>query len=174
MKLYIKKIPATAIFIVLCIIFSSLSILIIPAFIGISEISPFSATLVMAQERVLSPGDQLGYDGLVDCDGVLTKQGEPGYEPGRQRICDFNALMGTINKIINWMFAISIPVAVTLFSYAGILYMKGTQADRTKANKIFTDVGIGFIIMLTAWFGVRTVVDWFVENNSSATSLLGK
>ena len=136
----------------------------------------FTASSVSAQNGSdLAPGNQIGYDGLVDCDGVVEKDStKPNYEPGRQRICDFNALMRTISKIINWLFIISIPVATALFAYAGLLYMKGTSADRTKANSIFTSVGIGFIIMLTAWFGVKTVVDWFVEENSGATSLIGK
>jgi hypothetical protein len=77
--------------------------------------------------------------------------------------------MDTVVKAISWLFFISIPVATALFAYAGVLYMKGTPGDRTKANNIFTHVGIGFIMMITAWFVVRTAVDWFVKPEFGAT-----
>ncbi|MDP3962515.1 MAG: hypothetical protein Q8Q03_01460, partial [bacterium] len=90
---------------------------------------------------------------------------------GRQQKCDFAALMRTINKLINWMFYIAIPAAAVLFAYAGLLYIRGTSSSRTTANKIFTSVGIGFIIMLVAWIGVRQAVDWLVEDKSATTFL---
>ena len=114
---------------------------------------------------------KLDYSGFVKCDGVVKKDGS---EPNRDVKCDFNAFMNTINKAINWMFYISIPLAATLFAWAGLLYIRGTSASRSQANKVFTTVGLGFIIMLVAWIGVRTVVGWLVTANSSATTFLGK
>lgn len=125
----------------------------------------------------------LNYSGFVDCDGVvgkvLDKYGKPtetakAGEEERQKRCDFAALMRTVNKMINWMFYIAVPIATVLFAYAGLLYIRGTSGARTEANKIFTSVGIGFIIMLVAWISVRTVVDWFVEDSVGATIFLGK
>jgi hypothetical protein len=116
---------------------------------------------------VFAQAPALDYSGLVKCDGVL----KPG-EPGRREVCNFAALFDTINKTINWMFYISIPVATALFAYAGLLYMRGTSGSRTQANTIFTNVGIGFIIMLTAWFLVRQVVGWFVKSEAGATIFL--
>ncbi len=113
----------------------------------------------------------LDYKGFVDCDGVIR---DKNIEGDRQKVCDFNALLGTINKLINWAFAISVPVATVLFAYAGLLLMNGKPGDRTKAKDIFTNVAIGFIIMLVAWVSVRTVVDWFVKPDSGATTFLGK
>lgn len=111
----------------------------------------------------------LDYSGFVKCDGVVNPD-----EPGRNVTCDFNALMNTIIKGINWLFIISIPLATVLFAYAGLLYISGVPGNRTKANKIFTSVGIGFIIMLTAWFLVRTALDWLVTPDFGATTFLGK
>ena len=92
---------------------------------------------------------KLDYSGFVKCDGVLNPK-----EPDRQKLCNFAALVDTVNKAINWLFIISIPVAVALFAYGGLLYMTGTSGNRTKANNVFTSVGKGFIIMIVAWLGV--------------------
>ncbi len=111
---------------------------------------------------------KLDYSGFVKCDGVVNKK-----EPYRNVPCDFTQLIKTVNSAINWIFIISIPVATVLFAYAGLLYITGKPGNLTKANKIFTSVGIGFIIMITAWFVVRTAVDWFVKSDSGATTFLG-
>ena len=114
-------------------------------------------------------GSQLNYSGFVKCDGVVKTDGS---EPYRQTPCDFATLMNTVNKGINWLFFISIPIAATLFAYAGLLYMSGIPDKRKKANGIFTSVAIGFIIMLTAWLIVRTAVGWFVKPTVNATIFL--
>jgi len=107
-------------------------------------------------------GAKLDYSGLVQCDGVLT----PG-EEGRQRICNFNALLGTVKYVINWLFIISIPIATVAFAYGGLLYLTGSQGNISTAKSIFTSVAKGFIIMLIAWVAVVTVVNWFVEKNTN-------
>jgi hypothetical protein len=115
----------------------------------------------------------LDYSGFVKCDGVVKKDADGKLlEPERNVVCDFAALMNTINKGINWMFYISIPIAGVLFAYAGLLYITGKPGNRTKANGLFTSVAIGFIIMVTAWFVVRTVVSWFVDPDFKATIFL--
>lgn len=110
---------------------------------------------------------KLDYSGFVKCDGVVKKG-----EEGRQTPCNFAELVNTINKIINWMFYISIPVVAALAAYSGILYMTGVQNNMGTAKKIFVSVGKGFIIMIIAWLAVRTGVGWFVKESSSATTLI--
>ena len=132
-----------------------------------------SATLVSAQ----STGVKLDYSGFVKCDGVVSRDEKGAIKKGeeaRDVECNFAALMNTIAKGINFLFYISIPVAATLFAYAGALYMTGTSGNIGTAKKIFTSVGIGFIIMVTGWFGVRTFVDWFVKDTSGANTFLAK
>jgi hypothetical protein len=111
---------------------------------------------------------KLDYSGFVKCDGVVKPS-----ESGRQVTCTFGALIDTIIKAINWMFVISVPLAVALFAYAGLLYMTGQEGKIKEAKAIFSSVAIGFIIMLTAWFAVRQVVSWFVKD-ATATTFLGK
>jgi large-conductance mechanosensitive channel len=70
------------------------------------------------------------------------------------------------------MIAISIPLATALFAYAGFLYISGEQDKIKQAKNIFINVAIGFIIMITAWFVVVTVVNWVVDSKTGATSLI--
>jgi len=128
-------------------------------------------TTNMRQRGLLAAANEevkLDYSGFVKCDGVVKKDGEPY----RQEECDFIALMDTVVKMVNWLFMISIPIATALFAWAGILYMTGIAKNRTKANNIFVSVATGFIIMLVAWFGVRTVVDQFASPDSGVTTFL--
>ncbi len=107
-----------------------------------------------------------GY-GLVQCDGVVNPN-----EPNRNVKCSFASLINSINYIIYRMIAISIPLATALFAYAGFLYMSGEQDKIKQAKNIFLNVVIGFIIMITAWFVVVTVVNWVVDDKTGATSLI--
>lgn len=85
--------------------------------------------------------------GLIPCNGVDCQA------------CDL-ATLG--QRIINWLVGISIPLAAAMFAWAGIIYftsgIDGGWNERTKARKIFTSVGIGFLIVLCAWLGVQTIL----------------
>ena len=108
----------------------------------------------------------IGYSGLATCTGVPDGSGRP--------VCDFTQLVAEVRTFMNWLFVISIPLAVALFAYAGILYMLGAPAKRTQANGIFKAAGIGFAIMLTAWALVYTIVGWITASGSGVTTFLGK
>jgi hypothetical protein len=56
--------------------------------------------------------------------------------------------------------------------YGGYLYMTGEQDKIKTAKNIFLNVCIGFIIMITSWFVVTTVVGWVVDDRTGATSLI--
>jgi hypothetical protein len=112
---------------------------------------------------------RLDYSGFVKCDGVKKTDGT---EPYRQRECNFAALVDTIIKLINWAFYVSIPIATVVFAYGGVLYMTGQQDKIKQAKKMFVSAGIGFIIMITAWFGMRAFIGWFVEPDSGASLLV--
>ncbi len=124
----------------------------------------------------------LDYNGLVQCDGVKSIEYDEngrsiGITPGeenRQEECDFAALMAMINRIIRWVFGLTIPLFIGMCAYAGILYMQPNPAKRSEANKMLSAGVKGFIIMLVAWFIVTTLVGWIVATNykGSATSLL--
>lgn len=83
---------------------------------------------------------------LVPCDGVDVP-------------CDFNALMLLFNRVINFIFYISIPLAAISFSWAGYLYLSaaGNTSQIEKAHGIFKTVLIGFIFIISAWLIVYTI-----------------
>ncbi len=109
----------------------------------------------------------LDYSGFVKCDGVLKKG-----ETYRDKVCDFKALIDTILGLITWMFLISIPIATAMFAWAGLLYMTGISKNISKAKSIFVTTAIGFIIMLVAWIGVRTIVDYIAKSDSGVTTFI--
>ena len=107
-----------------------------------------------------------GY-GLVRCDGVVNPK-----EPSRNVTCSLASFINTVNYLIYRAIAFSIPLATVLMVYGGFLYMTGEQDKIKTAKNIFLNVCIGFIIMVTAWFVVTTVVDWVVDERTGATSLI--
>ncbi len=124
---------------------------------------------------------------LVVCDGpdlsvlptgtIVNVNGRPtpithgakidGYTP-----CNFNGLMLTIQHLLNIAMVAGVFAAIGGFCYAGFLLIKGTAGADSKAKDIFQKVGVGFIIMLSAWFIVYQVLSWLTDN-SAFKSLLG-
>lgn len=100
-------------------------------------------------------GTALDYSGLVKCDGVV----DPN-ESGRNVPCNFYNLIVIINKLINWAFTLSLPVVAGMFAYAGYLHLTGVEADIKRSRTMMKNAIIGFIISLTAWFIVTTLVGW--------------
>ena len=127
-------------------------------FVGTMVAAPF--TLAYAASKPDT------YTGLVKCSGVLV-------DKNKEVQCNFSTLISGISSIINWMFAISVPLAVALFAYAGIKYMSGKEDNIKSAKEIFKNVAIGFILMLVAYTLVHTLVSWVVDPTFGAESLLG-
>lgn len=92
---------------------------------------------------------------LVQCDGVVTKQGEVP--------CNFANFINMVNFIIRWIFFISITIMAGLFAYAGFLYMYPSDEKRKTANKMLWAAVKGFVIMLVAWFIVSTLLKFLVN-----------
>jgi hypothetical protein len=83
--------------------------------------------------------------GLVPCDGLSCN------------LCDLGILM---QKIINFLIALTIPIAAVLFAYAGVLYTTagGSPERINRAHRIFRNVLIGFLIAISAWLVVQTLL----------------
>jgi hypothetical protein len=86
--------------------------------------------------------------------------------------CDFQGLMKQVQWLITAMLTLGVFVAILGFSYAGFLYVRGTPGTITQAHKIFEKVGVGFVIMLSAWFIIYQVLGW-LTGNSGLKALLG-
>lgn len=114
------------------------------------------------------------YGGLVTCDGVVEKDAQGRQIDPSQKTCNFNELIKQINHIISWLFGISLSIAIVFLAYGGILYMTGTEGNITQAKGIFSSVGWGFIIMLSAWLVIYTLLNWLTKPGQGFTSLLDK
>jgi len=104
------------------------------------------------------------------CDGPRYPTGATA--PTGYRPCDFNAGMRLIQHLINIMIVGGVLAAIAGFSYAGFLYITGIPSKITKATGIFKNVGLGFIMMLTAWVIVYQLLTWLTDN-AAFKSLLG-
>lgn len=91
--------------------------------------------------------------GLVSCQGVVD--------------CNFCTFVALIQKVINWMLAISVLVAAIMFAWAGILYFTalGKPAQLERAKNIFVAVAIGFVLALAGYLVVQTIVNAVVKQN---------
>lgn len=107
---------------------------------------------------------------LIACDGPAgaNTDNDPDYVP-----CDFNGLMRQAQRLITVMLVLGVLAAIVMFSYAGYLYVTGAQDKINHAKDIFKKVGLGFIIMLSAWFIVYQILAWFTDNEAFR-ALLGK
>lgn len=80
--------------------------------------------------------------------------------------CGFNDIVGLVNSLVSFAFYISVPIAALLFAYAGFLFLtagpNAGQADRAK--RIFTNVAVGFTIMLSAYLIVYTVANAIIKD----------
>lgn len=91
--------------------------------------------------------------GLLTCSGIYDCN-----------ICSFGQL---IQNIINFLIGLSIPIAVVMFAWAGILYFTSATSETniTRAKGIFKTVFIGFLIALTGWLVVQTVLSVLVKQD---------
>lgn len=74
--------------------------------------------------------------------------------------CGYNDLLKLVNNIINWIIVISFPIAAGVFAWAGIqLMMTGVADKRSQAKAMIVKVFWGFVIILSAWIIVSTVIN---------------
>ena len=87
--------------------------------------------------------------GLVPCTGLNCN------------LCSFAEL---IKRIITFLLMIAVPIAMGLFAYAGFLYFTAgaNPSNIEKAHKVFRSTFIGFLIALSGWLLVETVINVLV------------
>jgi hypothetical protein len=90
---------------------------------------------------------------LVPCDGVDCQS------------CDFVEM---INRIVKWFIGIMSILCGLVVVYAGIQMVTsgGNESAWSHAKSMLTNVLIGFVILLTAWLIVDTIMKTFVDENS--------
>ncbi len=98
-------------------------------------------------------------NGLIPCGNTTGLT--PGTDAYAQAAssCQLCHLAGLAQNIINWLVGISIPLAAAMFAYAGVIYFtSGAVGKIADAHKIFKNVGIGFLIVISAWLGIQTIL----------------
>ena len=95
-----------------------------------------------------------------------TCQTHTPYSPSNYGPCEFVQL---INNILRFLIGISAIIGVVMFMYAGFLLVtsQGSPGQITKAKGIFTNVVIGFVVMLSAFLIVNTILTVLVGGNPS-------
>ena len=75
--------------------------------------------------------------------------------------CDFNSLVGGVNKFINFvLITLATPLFALILIYVGWLYLSagGSSENVTKAKQILKNALIGYIIALAAWLIVKAIL----------------
>jgi len=82
--------------------------------------------------------------------------------------CKFEHVIQLAQAIMRFLIYISTFIASALFIYAGILYtIAGDDSSKvSKAKDIFKNVAWGYIIMLSAWVIVYTLVKGLTNNDT--------
>lgn len=72
-----------------------------------------------------------------------------------------NSIFGLFASLVQLIISIATILAAMFFMYAGWLYISsaGDTAKIERAHKIFKDVGWGFLLLLTAWLIVVTILE---------------
>lgn len=107
-----------------------------------------------------------GSSGLVPCGyGKFTGNGNDHSSSTGCQACD---LVTLVQNIMNFAIGIAIPIAAALFAYAGVLYFTSAAnpANKNKATEIFRNAFIGFLIAITAWLIINTLLHVIFTGNS--------
>ena len=74
--------------------------------------------------------------------------------------CNFCSFVVMINNLISWLIGFLTLAAVLALVYAGfkLVVSAGDQGAMTDAKKMITNIVIGFIIVLSAWLIVDTLM----------------
>jgi hypothetical protein len=88
------------------------------------------------------------------------------YSPDNYGTCEFVSL---INNVITFFIGMASVFAMIVFVYAGYLMVlsQGNAGQVSKAKGMFTNVLIGYVIMLSAFLIVNTIMSMLVGSSSS-------
>ena len=88
--------------------------------------------------------------------------------------CTFADFVATINRVINWFISIAGVIFTISAIWGGFLYMTSGQnpGNKAKAKSILWSTLIGFVIILTSWLIVYTLLTYLVPDNSSVFNFI--
>ncbi len=76
------------------------------------------------------------------------------------KICGFSDAIRLIQRVIEYIFILVLPIMAIMFAYAGYLYLTsgGSKTKRDAAKKAMTNSIIGVVVIMAAWLIVKTIV----------------
>lgn len=101
--------------------------------------------------------------GLVPCGATS------GPQSTECQACD---LVQLLQKVIMFLIGLAIPIAVAMFAWAGILYFTSASAQEniSKARSIFSSALFGFLIAITAWLVINTILNTILDKKQYPNS----
>jgi len=95
---------------------------------------------------------------IVLCEGPT---GDPKTE------CNYGALIGGINRFLQFVIGFATVIAVVMFVYAGslLIFSGGNKTQMDKAKTILRNVVVGFILVLAAWLIVFTILRSLIDKD---------
>jgi hypothetical protein len=83
--------------------------------------------------------------------------------------CGFDDAVFMINGTINWIIGLAGVIFTISFVYGGFLYMTSgiNPGNKAKAKSLLWNTLLGFVIMLTAWLIVYTLLTYLVPSDST-------
>jgi hypothetical protein len=99
---------------------------------------------------------------------ALVTCGNPG-----QPKCDFDAAIGMINGIIKWIISMAGVLFTIAFIYGGFLWMTsgGDSSKKSKAKAVLFSSLKGFVIILTAWLIIYTILNTLIPKDGTGNSI---
>jgi hypothetical protein len=79
--------------------------------------------------------------------------------------CGAKDVLAQVQKIINFIFLLALPVTVIAIALSGIriLFSMGKPGEMVRARKMLMSIIIGFLYVLGAWLLVYTIVSYLLK-----------
>jgi len=121
----------------------------------------FSLALVVSAVIAVAPHTVLAQASVQTVGTPSTNSGS-GLVPCNGTDCQACSIVSLINNLINFAIGLSIPIAIGMFAWAGVLYFTSASAasgeNVSRAKRIFTDALVGFMIALGAYLVIQTIL----------------
>ena len=74
-------------------------------------------------------------------------------------VCDFQAFIALVNKVMNYIIVLSLPATAIVMAYAGfqLITAGDNESKRTEVKGMLWKVVIGFLFILSAWLIVKAI-----------------
>ncbi len=170
----LKKVAAFGVVLGLAVVF------VLPTMVVFGQTTPVSSSDPRDQDTTKAP-DKTNFQ-IVSCDGVQKylrdSQGEIVYQGGKpvfdpnSKECDYNQLILTIQRIINFVLWLITPIVVGMMVVTGYKYVTaGGDANlMADAKRMIMPIITGIFFIMCGWLLVYTVLDKLLDDDVSGVN----